>query len=112
MLASFPQSGKLKPGETVVFAWIVYTSRVHRDRVNAGCLKGPRVVSMMGETPPWDGKRMFWVDARCWWKAEFCSNRSCGKEKRCLELSISPGLVRLSVRACLKSGVRGIMLAL
>ena len=26
-LTSFPQSVKLKPGETVVFAWIVYKSR-------------------------------------------------------------------------------------
>ena len=32
---SFPQSVKLKPGETVVFSWIVFKSRAHRDRVNA-----------------------------------------------------------------------------
>ena len=30
----FPRMAKLKPGETVVFAWIVYKSRQHRDRVN------------------------------------------------------------------------------
>ena len=29
---SFPRSVKLKQGETVVFAWIVYKSRAHRDR--------------------------------------------------------------------------------
>ena len=34
-LTSFPQSVKLKPGETVWFSWIVYKSRAHRDRVNA-----------------------------------------------------------------------------
>lgn len=34
-LTSFPQSVKLKAGETVVFAYIVYKSRAHRDRVNA-----------------------------------------------------------------------------
>jgi uncharacterized protein YbaA (DUF1428 family) len=32
---SFPQTIKLKPGETVVFSWIVFKSRAHRDRVNA-----------------------------------------------------------------------------
>ena len=32
-LTSFPQSVKLKPGEVVVFSWIVYKSRGHRDRV-------------------------------------------------------------------------------
>ena len=31
---SFPQSVKLKADETVVFSWIVYKSRAHRDRVN------------------------------------------------------------------------------
>jgi len=34
-LVSFPRRMKSKPGETVVFAWIVYKSRAHRDRVNA-----------------------------------------------------------------------------
>ena len=34
---------KLKPGETVVFAWIVYKSRAHRDRVNAKVMKDPRL---------------------------------------------------------------------
>jgi uncharacterized protein YbaA (DUF1428 family) len=32
---SFPQSVKLKPSETVIFAWIVYKSRKDRDRINA-----------------------------------------------------------------------------
>jgi uncharacterized protein YbaA (DUF1428 family) len=32
---SFPRSVKLKPYETVVFSWITYKSRAHRDRVNA-----------------------------------------------------------------------------
>ena len=58
---SFPQSVKLKPGETVVFSYIVYTSRAHRDRVNAKVMKDPRVKSMMDpKTLPFDGKRMFW----------------------------------------------------
>jgi uncharacterized protein YbaA (DUF1428 family) len=58
---SFPQSVKLKPGETVVFAYIVYQSRAHRDRVNAKVMKDPRLASMMDpKALPFDGKRMFW----------------------------------------------------
>ena len=58
---SFPQSVKLKPGETVVFAYIVYKSRAHRDRVNAKVMKDPRMADMMDpKALPFDGKRMFW----------------------------------------------------
>ena len=38
---SFPQSVKLKDGETVIFAWITYKSRKHRDQVNAKVMKDP-----------------------------------------------------------------------
>ena len=57
---SFPQSVKLKPGETVAFSWIVYKSRAHRDRVNAKVMKDPRLAKMMvGKVKmPFDGKRM------------------------------------------------------
>lgn len=59
---SFPQSVKLKDGETVVFAWIVFKSRAHRDRVNAKVMADPRLASMMTDPKalPFDGKRMFW----------------------------------------------------
>ena len=58
---SFPRSVKLKAGETVVFSWIVYKSRAHRDRVNAKVMKDPRLASMMApKSMPFDGKRMFW----------------------------------------------------
>jgi len=58
---SFPQSVKLKPGETVVFSWIVYRSRAHRDRVNAKVMADPRLASMMNPNElPFDGMRMFW----------------------------------------------------
>ncbi len=60
-LTSFPQSVKLKAGETVIFAYIVYKSRAHRDRVNAKVFKDPRLAPMMNpKTMPFDGKRMFW----------------------------------------------------
>jgi len=58
---SFPQSVKLKSGETVVFAYIVYKSRAHRDSVNAKVMKDPRLKNMMDpKAMPFDGKRMFW----------------------------------------------------
>jgi uncharacterized protein YbaA (DUF1428 family) len=58
---SFPQSVKLKPGEIVVFSYIVYKSRAHRDRVNAKVMKDPRLAKMMDpKAMPFDGKRMFW----------------------------------------------------
>ena len=58
---SFPQSVKLKPGETVVFAYIIYKSRAQRDRVNAKVMKDPRIAGMMNPAAlPFDGKRMFW----------------------------------------------------
>ena len=60
-LTSFPQSVKLKPGETVVFAWVLYRSRRERDRVNAKVFKDPRLAPMMDpKSMPFDAKRMFW----------------------------------------------------
>ena len=59
MGVSFPRTIKLKPGETVVFAWIVFKSRAHHDRVNAKVMKDPRLAKMMDEGPmPFDVKRM------------------------------------------------------
>ena len=60
-LTSFPRSVKLKPGETVVFSWIVFKSRAHRDRVNAKVMKDPRLADMMDpKGMPFDGKRMIY----------------------------------------------------
>ena len=54
----FPRAMKVKSGETVVFSWIVFKSRAHRDRVNARVMKDPRLAKMMTEKPPFDAKRM------------------------------------------------------
>jgi uncharacterized protein YbaA (DUF1428 family) len=55
----FPRTVKLKPGETVVFAWIVFTSRAHRDRVNAKVMKDPRMKDICDpKDMPFDVKRM------------------------------------------------------
>lgn len=55
----FPSITKLKPGETVIFAWVVFKSRAHRDRVNAKVMKDPRLANMMDEkSMPFDVERM------------------------------------------------------
>ncbi|RSZ59640.1 DUF1428 domain-containing protein [Massilia atriviolacea] len=60
-LTSFPQSVNLQPDETVVFSWIVYESRAHRDEVNDKVMKDPRMTDFMkAENMPFDGKRMIY----------------------------------------------------
>ena len=57
---TFPRRLKVKPGETVVFSWITYKSRAHRDKVNAKVMKDPRLAKMMNDPKamPFDTKRM------------------------------------------------------
>ena len=57
---SFKKTIKPKPGETVVFSFIVYKSRAHRDQVNKKVMADPRLEKMMkkGEPMPFDVKRM------------------------------------------------------
>jgi uncharacterized protein YbaA (DUF1428 family) len=58
---SFPQAVKLEGDEIVVFSWIVFESRDHRDEVNAKAMSDPRLAGMMDpKAMPFDGKRMFW----------------------------------------------------
>src|SRR5688572_31446809 len=55
----FTKQMKLKPGETVVFAYIVYKSRAHRDKVNAKVMKDPRIAGMCDpKNTPFDVNRM------------------------------------------------------
>jgi len=56
---SFTKTIKVKPGETVVFSWIVFKSRKHRDSVNKKVMDDPRLKKMIGNGPmPFDMKRM------------------------------------------------------
>lgn len=55
----FPKAIKLKPDETVMFSWIVFKSRAHRDRVNAKVMKDPRL-NMDMKSMPFDCKRMIY----------------------------------------------------
>lgn len=60
-ITSFPRSIKVKRGETVMFSWIVFKSRAHRDRVNAKVMKDPRLADMMDmKDAPFDPKRMIY----------------------------------------------------
>ncbi len=56
-LVPFPEAAKVKPGETVIFSWIVYKSRAHRDKVNAKVFKDPGI-ACDPKTMPFDCKRM------------------------------------------------------
>lgn len=54
----FPRMMKIKPNETVVFSWITFKSRAHRDSVNAKVMKDPRLGDMDSKSMPFDMKRM------------------------------------------------------
>ena len=45
----FPKVVKPKRGESIVFSWIVYKSRAHRDKVNAKVMKDPRIAAQMNQ---------------------------------------------------------------
>ena len=55
----FPKMVKPKAGEAIVFSYIVYKSRAHRDKVNAKVMADPRLGSSMSASAmPFDPKRM------------------------------------------------------
>jgi uncharacterized protein YbaA (DUF1428 family) len=52
---------KLKPGEVVVFSYVVYKSRRDRDRITKNFMSDPRMQKYADpKKMPFDGKRMFW----------------------------------------------------
>jgi uncharacterized protein YbaA (DUF1428 family) len=58
---TFPRGLKLKRGETVVFSWIEYKSRAHRDRVNARVMKDPRLTALCDpKHSPFDVTKMLY----------------------------------------------------
>lgn len=56
-VVAFPKLAKVKKGETVVFAWIVFKSRAHRDKVNAKVMQDKRL-KMDARKMPFDWTRM------------------------------------------------------
>ena len=58
-MVPFPKRARAKVGEAVVFSWIVYKSRAHRDRVNQKVMGDPRMQKMMQpDAMPFDVKNM------------------------------------------------------
>jgi uncharacterized protein YbaA (DUF1428 family) len=55
---SFNKIMKPKRGEIIVFSWIVYKSRAHRDKVNAKVMDDPQIKKSMEGPMPFDVKRM------------------------------------------------------
>ena len=57
----FPRVIKNKPNETIVFAYILYKSRAHRDSVCAKLMKDPRLAEMCNDkNSPFDVNRMLY----------------------------------------------------
>ena len=58
-MGSFEKLAGAKAGETVVFSWITYKSKAHRNAVNKKVMADPRIAKMMqGKSMPFDVKRM------------------------------------------------------
>ena len=56
---SFKKAAGASAEETVIFSWIIYESREHRDRVNAAVMNDPRIKDSFGSvSEPFDMKRM------------------------------------------------------
>jgi uncharacterized protein YbaA (DUF1428 family) len=56
--ATFQKRVKAKRGEVVVFSWIVYKSRAHRDKILPKIMQDKRLTSMGSKDMPFDMKRM------------------------------------------------------
>jgi uncharacterized protein YbaA (DUF1428 family) len=55
----FPKLMKLKEDETVIFAWVVYKSKAHRDKVNKAIMNDAEMAAEMeGKEMPFDMKKM------------------------------------------------------
>lgn len=57
-LKSFERAARAKSGETVIFAWIVYKSKAHRNQVNKKVESDPGMQKFFGMEMPFDMKRM------------------------------------------------------
>lgn len=59
-MVPFPDAAGAKKSESVIFSWIVYKSKAHRNAVNKKVMADPRIAAMMqGKSkPPFDPARM------------------------------------------------------
>jgi len=56
--AAFQKRARAKRGEVVVFSWIVYKSRAHRDKILPKIMQDKRLANMGAKDMPFDMKRM------------------------------------------------------
>lgn len=60
-VTSFPRAVERKNSETVVFSWITYKSRAHRDKVMEKVMKDPKLIKVMNDSASvFDPSRMIW----------------------------------------------------
>jgi uncharacterized protein YbaA (DUF1428 family) len=57
-MLSFNKVAKAKENETVIFAFIVYKSKAHRDAVNKKVMADKRMADMSPDKVPFDVKKM------------------------------------------------------
>lgn len=58
---SFPKGIRSKPSEAIIFAYVVYQSKAHRNRVNARAMKDPRLGELCKDGKvPFDCDRMLY----------------------------------------------------
>lgn len=58
-MISFKKAAEAEENETVVFAWIVFESKIHRDQVNKAVMADPCLSKMTNpDAMPFDCKRM------------------------------------------------------
>jgi uncharacterized protein YbaA (DUF1428 family) len=58
-MVSFMKAAGASEEETVIFSWIIYESKEHRDQVNAAVMNDPRIKGMCEPgSQPFDYKRM------------------------------------------------------
>lgn len=56
----FTKLTKAKPGELVIFSWIVYKSKSHRNSVNKKVMSDERMKNFDPAQMPFDAKKMSW----------------------------------------------------
>lgn len=54
----FAKMAKCKPNQTVVFSWIVYKNKAHRNKVNKQVMNDPWIQAQNPTTMPIDMKKM------------------------------------------------------
>lgn len=58
-MTPFPRLARVKKGEVVVFSYILYKSKTHRNQVNKKVMADPRL-HMEADAMPFDARRMAW----------------------------------------------------